>query len=109
MSNFELVCIYKAELNKQIQNKINENVEKSINEKGGKIIDKEIWGLKALSYPINKSKKGFYIFFQIDIDSRELAKLNNALNLEENIIRHMAIKVEKHETLPTIMAEQKTN
>ncbi len=109
MSNFELVCIYKAELNKQIQNKINENVEKSINEKGGKIIDKEIWGLKDLSYPINKSKKGFYIFFQIDIDSRELAKLNNALNLEENIIRHMTIKVEKHEKLPTIMAEQKTN
>jgi len=56
MSNFELVCIYKAELNKQIQNKINENVEKSINEKGGKIIDKEIWGLKDLSYPINISK-----------------------------------------------------
>tara|TARA_B100000029_G_C17484771_1_gene926813 strand:+ start:564 stop:893 length:330 start_codon:yes stop_codon:yes gene_type:complete len=109
MSNFELVCIYKADANKQIQNKINENVEKSINDKGGKVIDKEIWGLKDLSYPINKSKKGFYILFQIDIDSKELSKLNSNLNLEENIIRHMAVKVDKHEKLPTIMAEQKAN
>jgi len=109
MNNFELVCILKPDTNRPYQNKINENMEKTIKEKGGEIIDKEIWGIKDLSYPIKKSKKGLYMFFQLSLNSKYIEDLNNLLNLDENIIRHLAIKVEKHEKLPTIMAEQKNN
>ena len=107
MNNIELVCILKPDLSKQYHNDINGKMEKSINEDDGKIIDKEIWGLKDLAYPINKSKKGFYMFFQLNINSKNLDNLNKLLNLEENVIRHLTIKVDEHEKLPSIMVEQK--
>ena len=107
MNNFELVCILKPDIGKQYHNDINDKMEKTIDKDGGKIIDQEIWGLRELAYPINKSKKGFYIFFQLNINSKNLDELNKLLTLEENVIRHLAIKVDKHEKLPSIMKEQK--
>ena len=107
MNHFELVCILKPDLSKQSQDQVEENMKKSIGEFGGKIVDQEIWGLKDLAYPIKKTNKGYYIFLQFDIDSKKLVNINNSLNLNENIIRHLSIKVEKHEKLPTIMAQQK--
>tara|TARA_B110000014_G_C19877015_1_gene453949 strand:+ start:37 stop:363 length:327 start_codon:yes stop_codon:yes gene_type:complete len=107
MNNIELVCILKPDLSKQHHNDINDRMEKSISKDGGKIIDQEIWGLKDLAYPIKKSKKGFYMFFQLNINSKNLEHLNQMLNLEESVIRHLAIKVDEHEKLPSTMAEQK--
>ncbi len=107
MQHFELVCILKPDLTSQIQSKINSNLEKSINGFGGKVLNQEIWGLKDLSYTIKKNKKGFYMLFQLDIDPKKISDINNSLNLEENIIRHLAIKVDKHEKLPTIMGQPK--
>ena len=57
--------------------------------------------------PINKTNKGYYIYLQFDIDSKKLENINKSLNLNESIIRHLAVKVEKHEKLPTIMTQQK--
>ena len=107
MNHFELVCILKPDLSKQSQDQVDENMKKSISESGGKIIDQETWGLKDLAYPIKKTNKGYYIFLQFDIDSKKLVNINKSLNLNENIIRHLAIKVEKHEKLPTAMTQQK--
>ena len=56
MNHFELVCILKPDLSKQLQDQVEENMKKYINESGGKIIDQEIWGLKNLAFPIKKSK-----------------------------------------------------
>ena len=50
-------------------------------EKGGEIIDKEIWGIKDLSYPIKKSKKGLYMFFQLSLNSKYIEDLNAAEKL----------------------------
>ena len=30
----------------------------------GKVLDKEYWGMRTLSYKINKNRKGHYCFFQ---------------------------------------------
>ena len=107
MNHFELVCILKPDLGKQSQDQVEENMKKYINESGGKIVDQEIWGLKNLAYPIKKSNKGYYIFIQFDIDAKELLNINKSLNLNENIIRHLSVKVENHEKQPTMMAQQK--
>ena len=107
MNHFELVCILKPDLSKQSQSQVDENMKKTISESGGNIVDQEIWGLKDLAYPIKKSNKGFYIFLQIDIDAKKLRDINKSLNLNENIIRHLAVKVKKHEKLPSIMVQKK--
>ena len=60
----------------------------------GKIDKKESWGEKKLAYPIKKNQNGFYYFFQLNAQPSGVAGLDNFLELNENIIRHLIVVVE---------------
>ena len=48
------------------------------------------------------------MFFQLEADGDILSKINNSLNQNDNILRHLFIKVEDHQELPTkVMNEKK--
>ena len=106
MNNYELICIFKADLTNQSITQLSENISKNINNVGGKIVAEESWGIRNLSYSIKNQKKGYYYFLQISIIGNELSKFRNFLNLEEKIIRHLFVKVPQHEKLPTVMMKE---
>tara|TARA_B100000965_G_C19451236_1_gene695369 strand:- start:56 stop:358 length:303 start_codon:yes stop_codon:yes gene_type:complete len=81
--------------------------EKTINELDGSILYKESWGLRNLSYPIKNNKKAFYEFMNIDIPSKNIEKINSTLNLNENIIRYLSIKVNNLNNNPSPMSKEK--
>ena len=68
-----------------------------------KIIFTEDWGLKDLSFNIQKYKKAFYKFYQIEINGSNFQNLKKILTQNENILRHLFVKVEEHQQLPTKM------
>ena len=103
MNNFEAVVLLSPEINTDIRSSCLDNLEKIINKKSGKIINNEDWGLRDLSYKIDHHSKAFYKFYQIEIDGNELSNIGKILNQNEQIIRHLFIKVEAHEQLPTKM------
>ena len=72
-----------------------------------KIINEEDWGLRDLSYNINKFKKAFYRFIQIEASGSILKELRKELNQSENLIRYLFIKVKKHQELPTKLNNEK--
>ena len=82
--------------------------EKTISELEGKIIYKESWGLKNLSYPIKNNKKAFYEYMNIEIPNNKIDEMNSKLNLNENIIRHLSIKVTEFKETPSPMIKEKS-
>ena len=73
----------------------------------GKITNTEDWGLRDLSYDINNFKKAFYKYFQLEINGSNLQKIAKILNQNDNILRHIFIKVNKHQELPTKLINEK--
>ena len=107
MNKFEVVLIHSPDLSsKSIKDEIG-NFKKYISEKTGKIINEEDWGLRDLSNNINKFKKAFYNFFQIEIDGKSINAIKKDLNQSENLLRYMFIKVNDHQELPTKMLNEK--
>ena len=107
MNKFEAVIILSPELSSQnLKNEIN-GFKEYISSNSGKIINEEDWGLRDLSYNINKFKKAFYNFFQIEIDGNNLGSIKKDLNQSENVLRHIFIKVKNHQELPTKLANEK--
>ena len=101
MNKFEVVLILNPEL---ATNKLNDEINKFKSHLEGhsaKIIDEENWGLRDLSYSINKFKKAFYRFFQIETSASIVKEINKDLNQSENLIRYIFIKVKEHQELPT--------
>ncbi len=101
MNNFEATILISPDITKDKHSKIVDIVEKLVVTEGGKVIGKEDWGLRDLAYKINTLKKAFYYFFQISVDSQKIQTLKKNISLNESIIRHLFIKVNEHEELPT--------
>ena len=107
MNKFEVVLILNPELS---TNTINEEINKfksNLESHSAKIINEENWGLRDLSYSINKFKKAFYKFFQIEASDQIIKKINKELNQSENLIRYIFIKVKEHQELPTKLNDEK--
>ena len=107
MRNFETTLLISPDIANQNIKEIDEIFEKMLVDKGGSIVGKEDWGLRDLSYQIKKFKKAFYKFYQIEIEGNKITSIRSNLTQNENIIRHLFIKVEKHQELPTKLNYEK--
>ena len=107
MNKFEVVLIFNPELaNNSLKDEINKIKEKLISE-SAKIINEESWGLRDLSYNINKFKKAFYNFLQIEAPGVIVKNISKELNQSENLIRYIFVKVKSHQELPTKLNDEK--
>ncbi len=107
MNKFEVVLIFNPELATNSLKKEIEDFKSKINTQSAKIINEEDWGLRDLSYNINKFKKAFYCFLQIEAPGKIIKELNKDLNQSENLLRYLFIKVENHQELPTKLNYEK--
>ncbi len=103
MNKFEAVILFSPDLSNPIIAKEEEKFNKIIDNLKGKMLEKENWGLKDLSYSINNFKKAFYKYYQLEINGSELKNIKKTLTQNEKILRHLFIKVDKHQKLPTKM------
>ena len=103
MSKFEAVILFSPDLSNPIIAKEEEKFNKIIDNLKGKMLEKENWGLKDLSYSINNFKKAFYKYYQLEINGSELKNIKKTLTQNEKILRHLFIKVDKHQKLPPKM------
>ena len=101
MNNFEATLLFSPDISSNKIDTLDKFFEKNVSEMGGSIIAKEDWGLRDLSYKINNAKKAFYNFYQISIDGNKIQDLKRILTQNEEIIRHLFIKVMNHDELPT--------
>ena len=105
MENFEVTLLISPDNSIDDLKIIVEDFEKLLTNQGGSIIGKEDWGLRNLSYKINSLKKAFYYFYQINIEGQKIQTLKKNISQNEKIIRHLFIKVNIHNTLPTKILE----
>ena len=107
MNKFEVVLIFNPELSSNNLNSELENFKSKLSSQSAKIVNEENWGLRNLSYNINKFKKAFYSFLQIEASGNVIKDLNRELNQSENLLRYLFIKVKEHQELPTKLNYEK--
>jgi small subunit ribosomal protein S6 len=107
MNKFEAVVLLSPEITSNLRVSCLDNLEKMINGNSGKIINNEDWGLRDLSYKMDHYSKAFYNFYQIEIEGDKIESIKRTLNQDENFIRHLFVRVEKHQELPTKLNNEK--
>ena len=103
MALFEHVVLLKQDLSSSDLETEIKNHNEIISKFNGSIVSKESWGLRNLAYPIKNNKKAFYELMNIDIPNEKIKMINEKLNLNENIIRYITIKVKSFENGPSPM------
>ena len=72
-----------------------EKYSEIIKKNKGKIIKTENWGLLNLSYLIKKNKKGNYLHFKIEGNSKIISELEKNEKIDLNLLRYLTIRVKK--------------
>ena len=73
-----------------VSSKIRQSVEKL----GGEVLASRLWIEQRLAYPINGHRKGVYWLTYIKLESTSNSKLNREFQLNENILRHLIVKID---------------
>jgi small subunit ribosomal protein S6 len=74
-----------------------------IEQGGGKITKSEYWGVKSLAYKIKKNRKAHFSLMNIDAPHAAVSEMERRMGLSTEIIRFLTIKVDEHETEPSVM------
>ena len=107
MNKFEAVIILNPDLTTNSLKKEIDNFKSKLDTHSAKIVNEEDWGLRDLSYTIDKFKKAFYMFFQIETSGSLVKEISKELNQSENLIRYLFVKVKNHQELPTKLNDEK--
>ena len=107
MNKFEVVLLYSPDLATATLKSEFEKLKSKLTSQSANIINEENWGLRDLSYNINKFKKAFYKFLQIEASGQIIKDLSKELNQSENLIRYIFIKVKNHQESPTKLNYEK--
>ena len=66
---------------------------------GVEVLDSQMRGKRRLAYPISKHKEGVYVQLSHNGDGQQIAVLEKAMRLSEDVIRYLTVK--QHGPLPT--------
>jgi small subunit ribosomal protein S6 len=103
---YELLYIIPNKFSADEAAAIDEKVKKQIKDLGGEIVFSEDWGNKKLAYEIRGFGFGYYKLIELELLGAELSKLDNALRLSSDILRHQMIRAKKRST-EQILADKK--
>jgi len=103
MAYYECVFIVRQDIPAKQVEVLAEGFAEIIRKEGGKVTKTEHWGLRNLAYRIKKNKKGHYVLFNIDAPSAAVAEMERKMRIDEDILRHLTVKVEELEDGPSII------
>jgi len=92
MTDYELVAILHPRLDDDGVVKMTELVQGRIADLGGQVAATTPWGRRTLSYPIRKQNEATYVQFDFQLEGTKLAELTRALRLQEDVLRHLAVR-----------------
>ena len=95
MNSYEHTFITRQDLSENDTKKILDKYQDIINSNSGKILKKENWGLRNLSYIIKNNKKGFYFHIKFEGIGKTIQELEKAGNIDDKLLRYLTVKVKK--------------
>lgn len=92
MKNYELLTIFKPNLDAEEVDKNLSKLEETITGYKGKIVSTDKIGRKKLAYEIQKFRDGFFVTQIISIPADKVVDFKRQLKLNENILRIMFLE-----------------
>ena len=107
MALYEHVFLARQDLSAQQVEALVEQYKGVIESLGGSVGRVENWGLKSLTYRINKNRKAHYTLMDVTAPPAAIQELERQQGLSEDILRFMTVRVEQHEEGASAMMQKR--
>jgi small subunit ribosomal protein S6 len=103
MPFYEHVILARQDLSAQQVEELTAQLSGVIAQMGGKVSKPEYWGLKSLTYRINKNRKAHMTLLNIDAPPAAVNEIERQERLSEDVLRYLTIRVDTLENGPSAM------
>jgi small subunit ribosomal protein S6 len=107
MALYEHIYLARQDISAQQVEALTAQYKAVIESFGGKVEKAEYWGVKSLAYRIKKNRKAHFSLLNIDALPSALAEMERQMNLNEDVIRFMTVRVEALEPGPSAMMRKR--
>ena len=107
MALYEHIYLARQDVSQQQVEELTASLTEILANGGGKVTKNEYWGLKGLSYRIRKNRKAHYTLLNIDAAPQAVAEMERQMRINEDVLRHMTLAVDKHEEGPSAMMQKR--
>ena len=95
MKTYELLAIFKPNLDAEEVDKVIAKISSDATEFGGKVESTDKIGRKKLAYDVQSFRDGFFTSFVFELPADKVAEFKRQLRLNDNILRTMFLEVSK--------------
>ena len=94
MNKYEIMFIVRPDMEEAEIKKTAENMKKVLTDGKAKVIEEKAMGQRELAYEIKKFNTGYYFLYIVEASKETQQEFNRVARINENIIRHLIVKVE---------------
>ncbi|HTO59984.1 MAG TPA: 30S ribosomal protein S6 [Bradyrhizobium sp.] len=103
MPLYEHVFLARQDASPQQVEELTSQMTGIVQQLGGKVTKTENWGVRSLTYRINKNRKAHFVLLNIDAPSAAIAEIERQERISEEVIRYLSVRVEELEEGPSAM------
>ncbi|MEZ5819883.1 MAG: 30S ribosomal protein S6 [Xanthobacteraceae bacterium] len=103
MPLYEHVFLARQDASTQQVEELTTQMTGIVEQAGGKVTKTENWGVRSLTYRMNKNRKAHFVLLNIDAPSSAIAEIERQERINEDVIRYLSVRVEEHEEGPSAM------
>jgi len=103
MPLYEHVFLARQDASTQQVEELTTQITGVIESLGGKVTKTEAWGVRSLTYRMNKNRKAHFVLLNIDGPSAVVAEVERQERINEDVIRYLTVRVDEHEEGPSAM------
>ena len=103
MPLYEHVFLARQDASAQQVEELTAQMTGVVEQHGGKVTKTENWGVRSLTYRMNKNRKAHFVLLNIDAPSAAIAEIERQERISEEVIRYLSVRVEELEEGPSAM------
>ncbi len=103
MPLYEHVFLARQDASPQQVDELTTQMTGIVEQLGGKVTKTENWGVRSLTYRMNKNRKAHFVLLNIDAPSAAIAEIERQERISEDVIRYLSVRVDELEEGPSAM------
>ena len=102
MALYEHVFLARQDASTQQVEELTAQMTGIVEQAGGKVTKTENWGVRSLTYRMNKNRKAHFVLLNIEAPAGVIAELERQTQINEDVIRYMSVRVDELEEGPSV-------
>jgi small subunit ribosomal protein S6 len=103
MALYEHVFLARQDASAQQVEELTTQITGVIEGLGGKVTKTENWGVRSLTYRMNKNRKAHFMMLNIDGPAAVVSEIERQERINEDVIRYLTVRVDELEEGPSAM------